>query len=94
MKFAFTVGTSEPHQVAFSFDQFIGKLEIKVDGETVVNDFRAFSLRLVERYDLWVGVQEKHRVAIEKERRRFMAGWRPQKYRVFIDGELVQTYEG
>ena len=94
MKFSFTVGTEEPHQVIFSFDQFIGKLEIKVDGQTVVSDFRAFSLKLVERYDLWVGVQEKHHVAIEKERKRFVAGWRPQKYRVFIDGQLVQSYEG
>ena len=73
---------------------FAGGLEIKVDGQTVVNEFRAFSLRLVERYDFWVGVQEKHHVAIEKERKRFVAGWRPQKYRVFVDGQLVQTYEG
>lgn len=94
MKFSFTVGMDEPHQVIFSFDQFAGKLEIKVDGQTVVNESRGFSLKLVERYDLWLGVREKHHVAIEKERKRFVAGWRPQQYRVFVDGQLQQTYDG
>ena len=94
MKFAFTVGKDEPHQVVFSFDQFIGKLEIKVDGQTVTNDFRIFSLTLTKRYELTVGVNEKHLVVIEKKRKLFLAGVRPQQYRVFVDGHLVQTYEG
>jgi hypothetical protein len=31
---------------------------------------------------------------IEKKRKLFLAGLRPQQYRIFIDGNLVQTYEG
>ena len=93
MQFSFIVGISEQHRVDFSFDQFIGNLEIKVDGQTTVKDFRIASLKLTKRYELVVGVNEKHHVAIEKRRKLFLAGMRPQQYRVFIDGRLVQTYE-
>ena len=94
MNFSFTVGINEQHRVDFSFDQFIGNLEIKVDGQTAIKDFRIASLSLTKRYDLMVGINEKHHVAIEKKRKLFLAGLRPMKYRVFIDGQLVQTYEG
>ena len=94
MQFSFTVGVHEQHRVDFSFDQFIGNLEIKVDGQTAIKDFRIFSLKLTKRYELVVGVNEKHHVAIEKRRKLFLAGIRPQQYRVFIDGALMQTYHG
>jgi len=94
MQFSFRVGVSEQHQVDFSFDQFVGNLEIKVDGQTAVKDFRMFSLSLTKRYELTVGVQEQHHVIIEKKRKLFLAGLRPMTYRIFIDGQLVQTYEG
>jgi hypothetical protein len=94
MNFSFIVGQQEQHRVDFSFDQFIGNLEIKVDGETAVKDFRLASLKLTKRYEFIVGVNEKHHVAIEKTRKLFLAGLRPQRYRVFIDGRLVQTYHG
>ena len=94
MQFSFTVGINEQHRVDFSFDRFIGNLEIKVDGQTAVKDFRIASLKLTKRYELTVGVNEKHHVAIEKRRKLFLAGMRPARYRVFIDGHLAQTYEG
>jgi len=94
MQFSFTVGVNEPHQIDFSFDQVIGNLEIKVDGQTAIKDFRFASLKLTKRYELMVGVNEKHHVAIEKRRKLLLAGLRPQQYRIFIDGQLVQTYEG
>ena len=94
MQFSFTVGVNEPHQIDFSFDQVIGNLEIKVDGQTAIKDFRFASLKLTKRYELMVGVNEKHHVAIEKRRKLFLAGLRPQQYRIFIDAQLVQTYEG
>jgi hypothetical protein len=94
MQFSFRVGVSEQHQVDFSFDQFIGNLEIRVDGQPLVKDFRLLSLKLTKRYEFEVGAQERHQIAIEKKRKLFLAGLRPQQYRVFIDGQLVQTYEG
>ena len=94
MQFSFRVGTNEKHQVDFSFDQFIGNLEIRVDGQVVVKDFRMLSLSLTKRYQFTVGDQERHDVIIEKKRKLFLAGVRPQQYRIYIDGQLVQTYEG
>ena len=94
MQFSFRVGVHEQHQVDFSFDQFVGNLEIKVDGQPAVKDFRMLSLSLTKRYEFTVGIQERHDVIIEKKRKLFLAGLRPQQYRVFIDGQLVQTYEG
>ena len=94
MQFSFRVGTQEQHQVDFSFDQFVGNLEIKVDGQPLVKDFRMLSLRLTKRYEFTVGVQERHQIAIEKKRKLFLASFRPQQYRIFTDGQLVQTYEG
>ena len=94
MQFSFMVGVQEKHQVDFSFDQFVGNLEIRVDGQPVVKDFRMLSLRLTKRYELTVGVNEKHHVVIEKKRKLFLAGLRPVRYRIIIDGHLVQTYEG
>ncbi len=94
MKFSFMVGVREQHRVDFSFDQFAGNLEILVDGQPLIKDFRLLSLKLTKRYEFTVGVQEQHSIAIEKERRLLLAGFRPQKYRIFIDDRLVQTYEG
>lgn len=94
MKFDFTVGAQEQHHFEFEFDQMIGNLKITVDCNSVVKDLRMFSLSLVKRYEFVVGVQEQHKVAIEKERKLLLAGLRPQKYRVFADGKLIQSYEG
>ena len=88
------VGVREQHRVDFSFDQFAGNLEILVDGQPLIKDFRLLSLKLTKRYEFTVGVEEPHLIAIEKERKLLLAGFRPQKYRIFIDGRLVQTYEG
>jgi hypothetical protein len=94
MQFSFNVGVNEKHRVDFSFDQFIGNLEIRIDGQPGLKDFRMFSLSLTKRYEFTVGVSEPHAVVIEKKRKLFLAGFRPQQYRIFIDGQLVQTYEG
>ena len=94
MEFSFTVGTNEKHQVDFSFDQSFGTLEIRVDGQPKVKELRMFSLSLTKRYEFEVGQQERHQVVIEKKRKLFLAGLRPQQYRIFIDGNLVQSYEG
>ena len=94
MQFSFIVGIQERHQVDFAFDQFAGNLEIRVDGVPLVKDFRLLSLKLTKRYEFTVGQQELHQIAIEKKRKLFLAGFRPQQYRVFVDGQLVQTHEG
>ena len=94
MKFSFMVGVHEQHRIDFSFDQVVGHLQILVDGATLVKDFRMLSLRLTKRYEFTVGSQEQHHIAIEKKRKLLLAGFQPQKYSIFIDGQLVQTHEG
>ena len=94
MKFSFMVGVHEQHRIDFSFDQVAGNLEILVDGATLVKDFRMLSLKLTKRYEFMVGSQEQHHIAIEKKRKLLLAGFRPQTYSIFIDGQLAQTHEG
>jgi hypothetical protein len=72
----------------------MGNLDIRVDGQPEVKDFRMFSVTLTKRYEFTVGVEERHNIIIEKKRKLFLAGLRPQQYRIFIDGQLVQTHEG
>jgi hypothetical protein len=91
VKFSFDVGE---HDIDFSFNQFWGNLSIAVDGVPRKRDFRIASLQLVKRYELTVGETGRHAVVIEKERKRMFAGFRKQKYRVFIDGQLAQEHEG
>ena len=46
------------------------------------------------QFEFNVGTHEPHKVAIEKERKLLLAGLRKQKYRAFVDGKLIQSYEG
>jgi hypothetical protein len=94
MQFSFEVGEHETHTVSLDFNQMVGTMRITVDGREVVNELRMFSLSLVKTYEFSVGVSERHTVKIEKHRKLFLAGLRNQKYRVFIDGQLVREYEG
>jgi len=90
--FWFDVGHQERHRVEFSFSRWWGGLKIKVDGSVVVSERLMFSLRLTRRYEFTVGQVEKHLVAIEKKRAPLFGGILPSTYRVFIDGQHVQTF--
>lgn len=94
MQFSFEVGFEEKHIVSLDFNQMMGQLSIKVDDREVIKELRMFSLSLVKTYEFMVGTNERHSVRIEKERKLFLAGLRKQKYRVYIDGQLIREYEG
>jgi len=118
MKLSFEVGDTEKHQIHFAWNQIIGTVRIKVDGELIKKDVTlmspinwsgsplpssdekwnvidsGFEVQLVDRWQFEVGDREKHEVRIEKERAKLVAGFRPQKYRVFVDGSLINEYEG
>jgi hypothetical protein len=94
MQFSFEVGEYEKHIVVLNYEQMIGLLTIHVDGREVVQRLHLFSFALVKKYEFIVGVQERHHVLIEKERQLFFAGLRNQKYRVYVDGQLIREYEG
>lgn len=54
----------------------------------------ALEIQLVEKWSFEVGIYEKHRVRIEKERAKLLAGLRPHIYRVFVDDELIEEHRG
>lgn len=94
MQFSFEVGEYEKHIVMLNYEQMIGLLTIHVDGRAVLKRLHLLSFSLVTKYECIVGVQERHHVLIERERKLFLAGLRPQKYRVYVDGQLIREYEG
>ncbi|CAN5254601.1 hypothetical protein BH10ACI1_BH10ACI1_33820 [soil metagenome] len=94
MNFTFEVGNQEKHLITFNFNQFWGNLKITVDNEDIIKNIHLLSLSLIRQYRFNVGETERHNVLIEKERKLFFAGFRKQKYRVFVDGKLFNEYEG
>jgi hypothetical protein len=94
LKFSFEVGVAEKHTVDFDYDAWLGNLSIKVDGREVTSDRLFISLSLTKTYAFRVGSTEQHTVTIEKKRKLFLAGLRPQRYRVYVDGQLIREYVG
>ena len=93
MQHHFAIGIQERHNVSIYFDQFWGKIEIKVDNMTAISNWLIFSFGLTKTWELWVGVQEKHFMRIEKTRPLLFAAFQPHTYRIFIDGVLVQQLD-
>jgi hypothetical protein len=89
MQMTFTVGERETHLVEFSFDKFWGRLQINVDGQSVIDTVRLFSIGLVKAWEFSVGIDERHAVRIEKRRERVFAGFRPQPVTAYVDGVVV-----
>jgi len=94
VEFTIEVGNEEKHQLHTHFDQVFGQLRVEVDGKIVVQNWRFFSLHTTRRYELSVGTDETHDVAIELSRKGVVGGFRSQTCRVFVDGEPVGTYVG
>lgn len=99
MKFELEVGSTEKHQITFDRSWFTGAMSIKVDGHEVasrssLNPATHVFFELVERFPFSVGQGDRHDVLIEHERPVLIAGLRPHKYRVFVDGQLVQERRG
>lgn len=93
MKFEFEVGQNEKHLISFYFNKFLGNLEIKVDNEQVIKDFRTHSIELTVSYDFTIGVSEVHDIKISKVRPLFFAGFRSNSYQVFVDGKMIKEYK-
>jgi hypothetical protein len=94
MYFSFEVGVEEKHVVSLDYNQMVGLMSISVDNREVISELNMFSFSLVKAYEFFVGVNERHAVKIEKERKLFLAGLRKQKYRVYVDGHLIREEEG
>jgi hypothetical protein len=90
MKFILEIGEFEKHVVEFDFNQLLGKLHIRVDNETIVQQTRVFNEPLHEVFDFMVGQREKAAVRIEKRRKQLFG----HRNRVFIDNRLARVMDG
>lgn len=96
MRFTIDVDGKGEHHVEFSRDWFTGRAVVRIDGkpQTLAGlmDFSThFTLQLVRK---WRFLVAQHEVVIEKFRPVFFAGLRPQIYRVFVDGTLIDEHHG
>lgn len=90
MRFKFELGETEKHVIEYEFNQWFGKLTIKVDSHLVQQSQRLFSEPVREDFTLTVGVNERYTVRIEKQRKKLYG----QLNRVFVNNRLTQLYQG
>jgi hypothetical protein len=82
--------------IKFSRNWFTGRCTLNTGTEDEIlqspwNPFTHFSLKSTTRWQYSV---KGHDVVIEKDRPSLFAGVRPQTYRIFIDGQLIQELSG
>jgi hypothetical protein len=82
--------------IKFSRNWFTGRCTLNTGTEEEIlqspwSPFTHFSLKSTRRWQCSV---KGHDVVIEKDRPSLFAGVRPQTYRIFIDGKLVQEQNG
>jgi hypothetical protein len=99
MRFTLEVGDKEKSRIDFSRNWFTGAMQIFVNGEKVAQQnwlapSTHFNFTLKRRHEFVVGRDEKHQVVVERERPLLVAGIRPQRYRLFVDGELIHEQTG
>jgi hypothetical protein len=75
---------------------FTGKMALEINGQELnlqnpLNPATHFS---VKTFKVWSVEVANHNITIEKERPLFMAGLRPQTYRIFVDDQLVAEQTG
>jgi len=99
MKFDFEIAGPPPVRIEFRRNWFTGTMRITADGQTVgaTSPFMPsthLDTRKVKRYEFATATGSPHHVAIEHHFPRFFAGFRPQTYRLFVDGSLKKVCEG
>ena len=99
MKINFTIPDDPPIDVSIIRDPFFGKFTCKANGETYeirgLYDLRThFTFATTHNYRLEVGDDRRHLIEIEHSRPRFVAGFRPQRYIVKVDGVFVADKTG
>jgi len=93
MRIAIEVG-GQP--VEFQRNWFTGATSLRVAGarqqlQDPLDPSTHFALSLVQRWQCRVA---EHAVVIEKQRPRLFAGFRPQTFRILVDGQVVAERSG
>ena len=90
MRFNIELGEAKQHQIAYEFNQLLGRLVIKSRQQEIKRRVRWFNEPLKETHVLRVEAEEPLTVRIEKERRPFFGS----KCLVFLNERLFRCYEG
>ena len=90
MKFSLEIGQVEKHRLDYSFNQLLGTLEIRVDGQPVLSFVRLLNEPVLEVFDFQVGRLECAAVRIEKQRKQLFG----HRNRLYVDDRLTRVYDG
>ena len=90
----FKVGERELHVVEYRRDGITGQENIYVDGNIVLRSVTIAVRRGLRVFELFVGDRETHAVRIEARRLPVLRGILPTTCRVFVDNQLMNTYQG
>lgn len=99
MEFTVDIGQQERTRLQYSRSWFSGEERIVANGNLIASrsmfaPSTHFSFRRIRRREFTVGLSEPHEVIIEKERPLLFPAFRPNTYRVFVDGALVHEQRG
>ena len=104
MHFAVDIPGEEPSRIEVYRNPVTGSFRIVGDDKVVAERsplslFTHFSrpnklVTRVYRYEFTVGNTHQHHVLVEHVLPLFLAGFRPQTFRVFVDGELMREQRG
>ena len=95
MQFTAQIG-SKPSQLVFYRSPWLGTMRILLDGHLVAERSPLafgthFTFQRLRRYEFHA---EAHDVVVEHERPLLFAGFRPQTFRVLVDGKVVHEQHG
>jgi len=87
MRFTIEIGRDERHRLDYHFNQFIGRLVVKVDNHPVRQSLRLVNEPVKEVFEFEIGQYEKQAVRIEKLRKPLLG----HRNRVFVNNRLVKV---
>ena len=87
MKLTLEVGEHEKSRIEYEYNQLLGRLVIKINDQTVAHSVRLLNEPVLEVHVLNVGVQERHVIRIEKERKQLLG----HRGRLFVDNRLYDV---
>ncbi len=99
MQFSFTIPGPSPTHVTIDRDSFTGKFTCTENGRvhdiaSLLNPFTHFNLKLEKVYELKIGDTQQHFLTIKHIRPLFLAGFRPHRFQVWVDGNFFIDHTG
>ena len=99
MEINIQLGQVEKIELIIRRNWFTGRFEYLENGnsnliKSSLNPTTHFNISLKKVYQFVVGNKETHRIKVEHIRPLLFAGFRPQKFNVYINDKLTKQYKG